>query len=132
MSTHPMKISLELADERDRESIYAIRHQVYARELGQHEPNAESRLTDKLDAVNSYLVAKVAGEIAGFVSITPPNELGYSIDKYFDRADLPLVFDQGLYEVRLLTVTRARRGGHARSRPLTRQVATAAFSSCSA
>lgn len=107
-----MKITLELADDRDRESIYAIRHQVYARELGQHAENADGRLSDALDAVNCYLVAKVAGEIAGFVAITPPNELGYSIDKYFSREDLPLTFDQGLYEVRLLTVTRAKRGSH--------------------
>jgi histidinol-phosphate/aromatic aminotransferase/cobyric acid decarboxylase-like protein len=110
MKAQAMKISLSLADERERESIYAIRHQVYARELGQHLENEEGLLKDKLDAVNAYLVAKVAGEIAGFVSVTPPNELGYSIDKYFKREDLPLVFDQGLYEVRLLTVAKARRG----------------------
>lgn len=112
MNTHPMKISIEIAGDRDRESIYAIRHQVYARELGQHAENEQGRLTDKLDQVNAYLVAKIAGEVAGFIAITPPNELGYSIDKYFSRADLPLVFDQGLYESRLLTVTRARRGSH--------------------
>src|SRR4051812_44595685 len=111
MKPQPLKISLALAEERDRESLYAIRHQVYAHELGQHAENEEGRLSDRLDAVNTYLVAKVAGEIAGFVAVTPPNELGYSIDKYFDRDDLPLVFDQGLYEVRLLTVTKARRGG---------------------
>ena len=102
-------ISLSVADERDRERIYAIRHQVYARELRQHAENDEGRLTDALDAVNVFLVAKVGGDIAGFVSITPPNEVGYSIDKYFARVDLPLVFDQGLYEVRLLTVLSARR-----------------------
>lgn len=108
MKTQP-PISLSLADERDRERIYAIRHQVYARELGQHAENDEGRLTDALDAVNAYLVAKVAGNVAGFVSITPPTAIGYSIDKYFTREDVPLVFDQGLYEVRLLTVTMARR-----------------------
>ena len=108
MSTQPL-ISLSVAEERDRERIYTIRHQVYARELGQHAENAEGRLTDALDAVNTYLVVKVAGEIAGFVSITPPNDVGYSIDKYFARDDVPLVFDHGLYEVRLLTVKDARR-----------------------
>lgn len=102
-------ISLCVADERDRECIYALRHQVYARELGQHMENEAGRLSDALDAVNVYLVARVAGEIAGFVSITPPSEVGYSIDKYFARDSVPLVFDHGLYEVRLLTVVSARR-----------------------
>jgi histidinol-phosphate/aromatic aminotransferase/cobyric acid decarboxylase-like protein len=103
------KISLSLADELDRETIYAMRHQVYARELGQHLENPAERLTDILDAINVYLVAKVAGEIAGFVAITPPNTIGYSIDKYFAREDLPLVFDEGLFEARLLTVAQSWR-----------------------
>ena len=55
-------------------------------------------------------MAKYAGEIVGFVSITPPNEHGYSVDKYFPRERVPAVFDRGLYEVRLLTVTSAHRG----------------------
>ncbi len=103
-------IALSLATERDREAIYAVRHQVYARELGQHTANADGRLTDALDAVNVYLVAKVRGTIVGFISITPPGEAGYSIDKYFARDQVALPFDRGLYEVRLLTVTRPHRG----------------------
>ena len=90
MNPHPTRIVITLADERDRESIYAIRHQVYASELGQHAENEVGRLTDQLDAVNDYLVAKTAGKILGFVSITPPNALGYSIDKYFAREELSL------------------------------------------
>jgi len=34
--TAPTKISISLADEQDRQVIYALRHEVYARELGQH------------------------------------------------------------------------------------------------
>jgi N-acyl-L-homoserine lactone synthetase len=102
-------ISLSVADDLDRERIYAMRYQVYSRELGQHRQNEAGSLKDELDSVNIYLVAKIAGEIAGFVSITPPTDAGFSIDKYFARKDVPLVFDQGLYEVRLLTVNPARR-----------------------
>ncbi len=105
-------IRLSLATECDRDAIYAIRHQVYARELGQHAENTGGRLTDALDAVNVYLVAKIGGTIAGFVSITPPGDAGYSIDKYFARADVALTFDRGLYEVRLLTVTSTHRRTH--------------------
>src|SRR5947207_3525620 len=99
------RIALSLADERDRESIYAIRHQVYAHELKQHPQNLAGRLTDRLDEINTYLVAKRGGEVAGFIAVTPPNEFGYSLDKYFPRERMPLVFDRGLYELRLLTVT---------------------------
>jgi len=108
MHTQPF-ISLSIADNQDRERIYAMRHQVYAQELGQHLENEAGSLKDALDSVNIYLVAKVAGEIAGFVSITPLTDVGFSIDKYFARHEVPLVFDQGLYEVRLLTVKPSRR-----------------------
>lgn len=108
MKTDPL-ISISIADDQDRERIYAIRYRVYAKELGQHGENEVCRLKDVLDSVNVYLVAKVKGEIAGFVSITPPSKAGFSIDRYFTRDDLPLRFDQGLYEVRLLTVDPVRR-----------------------
>jgi histidinol-phosphate/aromatic aminotransferase/cobyric acid decarboxylase-like protein/GNAT superfamily N-acetyltransferase len=103
-------IELSLADERDREAIHQFRHEVYARELGQHHVNPAGRLRDALDDWNFYLVAKVGGEIGGFISITPPGRPSYSIDKYFPRATLPFVFDDKLYEVRLLTVLRPHRG----------------------
>ena len=35
------RVSLSIADTQDRWSIYASRHQVYARELAQHRENAE-------------------------------------------------------------------------------------------
>ena len=110
MFTERKKIELSLATEGDREAISVIRHHVYARELAQHAENAGGRLTDALDAINVYLVARVNGTIAGFVSVTPPSDAGYSIDKYFAREAVPVAFDRGLYEVRLLTVAREHRG----------------------
>jgi histidinol-phosphate/aromatic aminotransferase/cobyric acid decarboxylase-like protein/N-acyl-L-homoserine lactone synthetase len=105
----PIELSLATAD--DREQIYRLRHQVYASELHQHPENAERTLVDRLDTINTYVVARCAREVVGFVAITPPTPRGYSIDKYFQRDDLTLSFDPGLYEVRLLTVTRAFRRG---------------------
>ncbi len=35
------RVSLSIADTQDRRSIYASRHQVYARELAQHRENTE-------------------------------------------------------------------------------------------
>lgn len=106
------KISVSFADDRDRQVIYLIRHQVYACEFGQYPQNDAQQLRDSLDAVNLYLVAKIGATIVGFVSITPPNEVGYSIDKYFACNELPLAFDDGLFEIRLLTVPAEHRRSH--------------------
>ncbi len=97
------RLTLALAAPADRESIYRIRHEVYALELGQHSPEGERRLTDSLDEFNTYIVAVVDGRVVGFVSITPPGA-EYSLDKYLERGKLPFPIDNVLYEVRLLTV----------------------------
>ncbi|MBL9219184.1 MAG: histidinol-phosphate aminotransferase family protein [Opitutaceae bacterium] len=101
---------LGLADAEDRGEIFRLRHEIYARELGQHAVNPAGTLRDPLDAVNIYLTARCAGEIAGFISITPPTAPAFSVDKYFARAALPFAFDDQLYEVRLLTVLQPHRG----------------------
>lgn len=101
---------LGVADTDDREEIFRLRHEIYARELGQHAVNQTGALRDPLDAVNIYLTARCHGEIAGFVSITPPRAPSFSVDKYFARTGLPFAFDDRLYEVRLLTVLQPHRG----------------------
>ncbi len=101
---------LGLADAEDREEIFRLRHEIYARELGQHAVNPSGALRDKLDESNLYLTARCSGEIAGFVSLTPPRAPSFSVDKYFARAALPFTFDDRLYEVRLLTVLSPHRG----------------------
>jgi len=103
-------IRVTLATAADRERIYEMRHAVYSSELGQHAANPEGRLTDPLDAFNEYIVARRGDEILGFVSVTPPNQPHYSVDKYFPRASVPFPFDASLFEVRLLTVANERRG----------------------
>ena len=97
------------ADASQREAIYRARHKVYAVELGQHQPNAEGLLRDQLDDVNRYIVAVRGGTLAAFVSITPPGDHGYSIDKYFERAAVPFEIGAGTYEIRLLTVLKEHR-----------------------
>ncbi len=98
------------ATDAERAIIYQLRHEVYSRELGQHPANAEGRLTDALDAFNTYLVATTDEAMIGFVSVTPPNRPGYSVDKYFRRDQLPFLVDDRLYEIRLLTVLPRARG----------------------
>ncbi len=112
------RLRIALATDRDREIIYRHRHDIYARELGQHEQNPAGRLRDPLDAFNTYIVAAMDGEIAGFISITPParrhpgevQAAHYSIEKYLSLDELPFPIDDGLYEVRLLTVVQPHRG----------------------
>ncbi len=104
------RVALSLADDRDREVLYRIRHEVFARELGQHAVNPAGRLHDAIDGWNVYIVVKIEGEIAGSISITPPGGPAFSIDKYFQRERLPLAVDDTLYEVRLLTVVGPHRG----------------------
>jgi histidinol-phosphate/aromatic aminotransferase/cobyric acid decarboxylase-like protein/GNAT superfamily N-acetyltransferase len=101
---------ISIASDSDRNSIYALRHEVYAEELHQHSTTHNRMLTDSLDGFNEYIVAKVDGQLVGFISITPPGFGRYSIDKYLARENADLSFDEGLYEIRILTVARPHRG----------------------
>ena len=63
---------LSIASAGDREQIAGLRHDIYARELGQHSANSSGTLRDALDDDNVVLVARCSKNIAGFISITPP------------------------------------------------------------
>lgn len=104
------KTRISIACDSDRDSIYALRHEVYAEELHQHPAAHDRILSDSLDAFNEYIVARMDGQVVGFVSITPPGFGRYSIDKYLPRKNVDLSFDEGLYEMRILTVARPHRG----------------------
>jgi len=105
----PVRLCVHRATTQDREEISQIRHEVYARELGQHPQNNRGQLQDALDGWNVYLVVKAANEMAGFVSLTPPGAPSYSIDKYFPRNKLPFTVGPTFFEVRLLTVLPSHR-----------------------
>ena len=103
------KVCLSIASKIDREEIYKIRHSIYAQELNQHPVNTSEQLIDKLDVENNYIVAKQSDKLLGFISITSPNSEKYSVDKYFSRENIPVAFDEYLYEIRLLTVLKENR-----------------------
>ncbi|NIR50121.1 aminotransferase class I/II-fold pyridoxal phosphate-dependent enzyme [candidate division KSB1 bacterium] len=106
----PGEITVSLASNNDRNRIYKMRHSVYAEELAQHRVNPQRCLTDALDDFNVYIVAKCNKEIAGFVSITPPNQSKFSVDKYLSRDNIPVNFNNKLFEARILTVDKRYRG----------------------
>ena len=103
------RIKIAPATQADRLSIYQLRHDVYALELGQHRVQQDAMLSDFLDEGNVYITAKLRGELAGFISITPPGLGRYSIEKYLPREELPIRLDERTYELRILTVSRAHR-----------------------
>ncbi|TGB16065.1 histidinol-phosphate transaminase [Streptomyces sp. MZ04] len=84
--------------------VHELRHRVYAQELGQHTPQPDRRLHDALDGDNVYLVAARGPVRIGFVSLTPPWLGRYGLDKYLTRDELPLLSEDGVFEVRILTV----------------------------
>ena len=104
------KLTIRVATAEERETIYRLRHEVYARELDQYSIQSDGRLTDALDAFNIYLVASDGTEIHGFISITPPGHGKYSVDKYLKREQLPFPVDNRLYEIRIMTVPKSSRG----------------------
>lgn len=103
-------ITLRLAGDHDREAIYRLRHEVYAEELHQHSTNHEHTLSDALDGSNVYLIAEAGGELAGFISLTPPEAPAFSVEKYIPREELPVARDAQLFEARILTVRPRYRG----------------------
>ncbi|MEW2615574.1 aminotransferase class I/II-fold pyridoxal phosphate-dependent enzyme [Streptomyces sp. NPDC047880] len=106
-------LTLRSASPDDMPWIHELRHRVYAEELGQHSPRADGRLVDGLDGDNVYLVAARGAERVGFVSVTPPWVGRYGLDKYLTRAELPLLDEADVFEVRLLTVEPGARNGAA-------------------
>ena len=101
---------LRTATPADRDCIYALRHEVYAGELHQHRPNDQRRLRDAIDDANVYIVAECDGQLAGFISITPPEAPAFSLEKYSSFDGLALGRSADVFEVRLLTVRPAFRG----------------------
>ena len=107
-----LKLTLSVASTEDRESIFRIRHDVYANELGQYEPQLDGSLADADDIKSVYITATMGGELAGFAGITPPDSPRFSVDKFLPRDEIPFTFDEHLFEIRALTVKRSLRGLH--------------------
>lgn len=97
-------LQLRAATPKDLDWIHELRHRVYAQELGQHAPDPSGRLRDGLDGDNVYLVAARGAVRVGFVSLTPPWLERYGLEKYLTRDELPMLADDDLFEVRILTV----------------------------
>jgi histidinol-phosphate/aromatic aminotransferase/cobyric acid decarboxylase-like protein/GNAT superfamily N-acetyltransferase len=104
------KNRLALATAANQNEIDRIRYNVYAKELGQFAPSSDKTLQDRPDVKSVYITAVEQGRLIGFVGVTPPESPAYSIDHYISRADVPISFDEHLFEIRALTVIDSSRG----------------------
>jgi histidinol-phosphate/aromatic aminotransferase/cobyric acid decarboxylase-like protein len=104
------KLNLSLATAAHRNDIDRIRHDVYAAELGQFTRSPDGLLHDRPEVESIYITAVYNGKLVGFVGITPPASPRYSVDHYLSRSDIPVQFDNHLYEIRALTVIDPARG----------------------
>lgn len=102
---------VKLATPSDLPSIFRLRHQVYADELGQHATNSDGYLRDAIDEHNLYLTVKKGNRLVGFISITPTGAPKFAIEKYLDRNEYSQFDWQSICELRLLTVCPTERRG---------------------
>jgi len=104
------KLKLSLATDRQRVEIDRIRHDVYAKELGQFDTQPTETLADRPEVKSIYVAAFENEKLVGFIGITPPGSPRYSVDHYLPRNKIPVQFDERLYEIRALTVIDPARG----------------------
>ena len=81
---------------RERENVYYLRHEVYAKELKQYEAKPDGILSDYPGIRSVYITAFIGDELVGFIGITPPTSPRYSIDKYLPRNEIRISFDSYL------------------------------------
>ena len=94
--------------------ISSIRHDVYADELQQYEPNTERQMQDP----GKHFIACVEdGQLMGYISLNPPSKQPFRLTTYFSEEDLSKsVFalcedpSSTTFEVRALTVSSTHRG----------------------
>ena len=105
-----MHLCISIATNSDLQAIYRLRHEVYSEELGQYASSPDEILPDATDISSIYISAYMGTTLVGFIGITPPGSPCYSVDKYLPRHDIPVTFDDSVYEIRALTVRRSSRG----------------------
>ena len=59
--TTRLRLSISVANTADRQTIYRMRHDVYAAELGQYELRPDGILPDKTDINSIYIAGSITG-----------------------------------------------------------------------
>lgn len=103
------KLSISVASLSDIDSVYALRHEVYATELGQYKKNKNKSLIDNDQVKSTYILAHQKKKLVGFVAVTSPNSPKFSFEVSLPKTELPFGLDS-TYEIRALTVKQSSRG----------------------
>ena len=88
---------ITLATPEDCDAIGALDEQRVARGAF-----IETTASDR--TASEYIIAGLDGIVAGYAEISGPAMKSYPIERYFDRSTLPMAFDDGLYEVRIVVI----------------------------
>lgn len=92
-----MQIAYATAE--DRRTI----EQIDSRYFRLQSPGEGAARADPEWSSEEYIVASVSGEVVGYVGISGPGS-EYPIESHFRRDQLPMAFDEGLFEVRVVVV----------------------------
>mgnify|MGYP003328687616 FL=1 len=67
------------------DQISILRHEVYASELQQYQVNSEQQLEDP---GHHFIACMVDGELAGYISLNPPEKQPFRVNRYFSQETL--------------------------------------------
>ncbi len=108
-NNHNDKLSISVASLRDIDSVYSLRHEVYADELGQYEKNKNKSLIDNHQVKSTYILANQNKKLVGFVGVTSPDSPKFSFEASLPKTELSFGLDN-TFEIRALTVKQSSRG----------------------
>lgn len=91
------------------EQIYELNYRTFVEEIPQHGSNDQSRLVDKFDAENTYLIALRDHRLVGMIAVRASRP--FSLDLKLDDLDSYLPPANSICELRLLSVAPNERGG---------------------
>lgn len=105
-----MHLEFKIASEKwEFDEIYRLNHRTFVEEISQHAPNAESRLIDRFDHQNEYLICLKDSRLLGMMSIC--DKRPFSLDQKLKNLDAYLPPGRRVCEVRLLSVEKDFRSG---------------------
>ena len=109
---YPLPSNSEIRSIWDKISV--LRHEVYASELQQYQANSEQQLEDP---GHHFIACMIDEELAGYISLNPPNKQPFRVNRYFSQETLDETLHSkcgdrlsSTYEVRALTVSSKFRG----------------------
>lgn len=74
---------LEAKTPQEKEAIYKLRHQVYARKLGYLPVNEQERETDEYDLYSSMFFCLLNQQVVGCIRLVVDNYSGFPLERYF-------------------------------------------------